>query len=148
MDSLESKLDAIKAVYSEQLSYAKHHESLREKTTQIILVISGAVISIANIDGIQLDPLLFGCVLIVLGLFGAMLCRKHYSKHQEHYDQAQVLQRKLFDLGGAKNEWKEVKAKRDEVRRKNRWLGKVRLNTLWVLLNVLVAVSGLYMIFG
>ncbi len=148
MATTEIKIDALKAIYSEQMSYAKHHENLREKTTQIILIISGILIAFTKNEFIEINPSLTGTSLFVLGMFAAIICLAHYSKHQEHYVQAHELQTRIYELSETKDIKKEVKAKREKTRKKFAWLKLCKLNTLWVGLNILVAVFGLYLIYG
>jgi hypothetical protein len=137
--------DILLRMASEQMEYARHHENLRERSTQIILIIAGALVAALEIPG-ALDEAQapVSIALVILGLFGALLSWKHYEKHQEHYEQATVLQRHALGALPDRTIAKEAKNAREEVRKRFAYFRTVRLNLLWLIINLLIMVAGIY----
>jgi len=73
---------------------------------------------------------------------------KHYEKHQEHYEQATVLYRYALKLLPDREAAQEAKKARESVRTKFAYFKVVRLHQLWLIINFLIAVAGIYFLFG
>jgi len=137
--------DMLLRIAAEQMEVARHHESLRERSTQIILLIAGGLIAVLKIPSAAIETqIIISLALIVLGSFGALLSWKHYEKHQEHYEQATAIYQYCFNNWLDKPAWKAAKIARDKVRHKFGYFSKVRLNKLWLFINILVVFSGVY----
>ena len=97
-------------IYSEQMTYARHHELLRERSTHIILIIAGALLAALKVPGaLDVAQVPISLSLMVLGLFGALLSLKHYQKHQEHYAPATAIYDCLCQAGRLTQEKKRRK---------------------------------------
>ena len=142
------QITALLGLISEQMTYARHHETLRERSTQIVLVIAGILLAVARLPGVQdVATVPLGIALMVIGVFGMLISLKHYEKHQEHYDQAQKLIPVVHQIAKTKSAKHAAKRARDDVRYKFRWLKYIRLHQLWVIINIMVIVAGVYLLF-
>lgn len=132
-------------IYKEQMTYARHHEDLRERSTSIILAVAGVIVALSGDIGDGFDlPGNAALFLMLLGVLGYCLNIKHYFKFKEHYDQAQVYLRAIVPKGEVKNAAKKA---RNEARNADP-IGEsaaieLELNVLWKLCNVMIVLLGL-----
>jgi hypothetical protein len=85
-------------------------------------------------------------LLIVLGLYGAVVSQKLYERHRFHYGRARYYRRKLNELL-PNAEIRKSMDDAEEEHKKFKWLYRVSLNRLWVLLHIAIAGAGLILSF-
>lgn len=134
-------------IYKMNMEYARFHEEMREASTRIILLISGALFAFILTDtpSQSLVPPAAICV-ILLGLFGVALSATHSAKQEEHYEQASVFYLRLMRGGDTRSEARtEAKNVRDRVRDANRlpfFRHRLRIRTLWMVINLFISLGG------
>jgi TctA family transporter len=90
-------IDVLVELYKEQRQLGLHHEGQRNAVTGIILTIASGLIVVIGFDKelTTLDlPVAF--VVVLAGVFGAILSLKHYERFRFHRHRSRVL-RKAID---------------------------------------------------
>ena len=141
----DSKIEVWMRMYEEQVRHARHHETLRTQATNLIIIISAALLAYLS-SNVVLPPqnVMFGIFLIVINLYGCILSLKHYERNQLHLSVSRhyrdVLSA-LSDLAGTRlNEVR--RAGRAAHASKPKFIGKFRVYWLWSVLHGLIALLG------
>jgi len=72
-------------MYEEQVRHARHHETLRSQSTNLIVAISAAIFGLMASSSASGDhPHLLGTFLVVINLFGLLMSLKHYERSRLH----------------------------------------------------------------
>jgi hypothetical protein len=157
--------------YEEHAAQARQHETLRASVASILGGIGAAVVALAGTDGMTRTDAFAGVVVIALGILGAALSIKHYERNRMHTrimgeirDEISALQQKP-ELGPRRtgairaaaekyhNKTFTLFERRSDCGRKSeentvarsRWV-RLRLHTLWLLLNLFVALVGVLLV--
>lgn len=74
----------------ENYDQARHHEVLRAQLTSFCLVLGGVIATFVVHDSTEhvAPRALFGLVLMILGVIGAVMCNEHYERNREHVGRA------------------------------------------------------------
>ena len=101
-------IDVLVELYKEQRQLGLHHEGQRHAVTGMILTIASALIAVIGFDK-QLTtfdlPLAF--IVVVAGVFGAILSFKHYERFRFHRHRSRLL-RTAIDAALRYSEQKDV----------------------------------------
>ena len=132
------------SMYQEHCVQGRHHETQRSTVTSILLSISAAILALVSLDKeITRADIPMGLLLIVIGLFGALFCAKHYERFRIHMKRARNY-RDALDANISEIDIKKLKKIADETHASADILSTLPLNKLWVFLNVLIAVIGVF----
>lgn len=73
-------------IYEEELRYARHHETLRFYSTNVIVTISAAVLGfLSSNNGVpNQQQVMLGCVVITVNIYGCIMSLKHYERSRRH----------------------------------------------------------------
>jgi uncharacterized membrane protein len=130
-------------MYKEHTVMGRHHELQRERVTNLILLISAALLAFA-VNSKNLAALFpLGTLIAVLGLFGAIFSYKHYERFRLHTKIAGEFRDALeASLVGCK--LREIRNSAVTAHEKifpssSKW----RLHMFWVTLNLLVVLLGI-----
>ena len=134
-------------MYEEQAQQARHHETLRSNSTNVILVLSGAILAFLGTDvaGVtSLHQVLLGFLLVLINLYGAILSRKHYERNRLHTRIAGTYRNVISmstALGGNFLDNKNDSA-RNCHKQKYKIFSQVEANLLWIGLHLVTALLG------
>ena len=157
MSGIEITWELIK----DNFEQARSHEEMREKTVTLTMTIASILIAALAIDGFSKAHLiifdhpikfqvLVGVLLVGLGLFGGLCSQKHYERNRMHIKLGQKF---LDHLGkaGLAYPFDVSKAFTDHTKAKDwkgAWAERVKLNWLWTLFPLFVALLGLILALG
>jgi uncharacterized membrane protein len=142
-------MDAAISVYEQYFEQVRHHQDERRAIANTLTVIIGALVAVAAIDQ-RLDEQDFPIALtfIVIGLFGAACMVKCHGLIRFYKNMASTMAR---HIGSGAVSTFDVVALEEAVKICEpafwRWIDKVRLWQLWLLLFVLVILVGLALLF-
>ena len=70
-------------MYEEQVRHARHHETLRTHSTNVIIIISAAILAFLSSKFVSPSQhVVFGFFLIAINVYGLILSLKHYERNQ------------------------------------------------------------------
>jgi uncharacterized membrane protein YeaQ/YmgE (transglycosylase-associated protein family) len=134
--------DVLLKFCEQQWTEAKQSEDQRATFTNIILLIASAVVGVIAQKGVSKGMLPLSILLIVLGLFGAMVPRKLYERHQFHIHRLQNWRKRITELH-PDSFLEELKNEAVATHKKEFPISsRLRLNYLWVILHLLIAFAG------
>lgn len=141
---MNSTQDILWKYYEEELKQAINHEASRSSITNLILIITGVIISIITYDGhINNNDFLLAITLIFIGGFGCFSNAKYYERFNFHYSRAKGY-RKLLEEQYPDINFELSRANSDlETTKRFKIISKVRLNWLWLILNLMISIFGL-----
>jgi hypothetical protein len=90
--------DVLLKFCEQQWMEAKQAEDQRATFTNIILLISSAVVGVMAQKGLTQSMIPLSILLIVLGIFGAIVSRKLYERHQFHIARLKNWRRRINEL--------------------------------------------------
>ena len=68
-------------MYEEQVRHARHHETLRTQSTNVIIVLSGAVLAFLSSDAASSGQhIVLPLFLILTNVYGFIMSIKHYER--------------------------------------------------------------------
>ncbi len=71
-------------IYDEHAKQARQHEDQRERMTNMILAVSGILITFISFNGLNHDALVASVGMIILGGYGCIFSLKHYERNRFH----------------------------------------------------------------
>jgi len=140
---MTDELEILQFMYQANATMRQHHEEQREKVTQLIILMGGALLGwISNAKFIpETRPIAFFVVL--LGFFGWLISEKHYERSRRHIKIADAFRDKIDKLVPQA----ELKTLRDNGLDKHKKdfprLQRVHLHVLWRTLSLLISAAGL-----
>jgi hypothetical protein len=81
---MADRSDSLLKFFDEHSTQARRHEDQRERMTNLILVISGALVAFIGQSSLATYTLPAALLMIFLGLFGWLFAKKHYERNQLH----------------------------------------------------------------
>ena len=131
--------DILFALYTENVTQCRHHESQRATVTSSIIAIDTIIIGLITFDKVinHIDiPL--SILLIILGLFGVTFTLKHYERYSLCVERLRQY-RKELDEQFADNEISRLRNIADEMHKK-RFPNLVRYthHKFWIFLHVII----------
>ena len=93
--SNEDNPDVWVRMYEDQLRHARHHETLRSQSTNIIVAISAAIVAFLE-SGVSehASPTLLSTFLIAINGYGLLMSLKHYERSCLHVEVASAAYRR------------------------------------------------------
>lgn len=127
------------ALYQENTTHGRHHETQRSTVAAILLSITAGVVSVVTYDrALNRYDVPLTAFVIVLGVFGVIFSRTHYTLYRMHMERAAAFRDALGDLLGAG--LRDIKQQADA--RSIRVRSAFRLNNLWTFLYALIVALG------
>ncbi|MDQ3009344.1 MAG: hypothetical protein M3X11_01370 [Acidobacteriota bacterium] len=134
--------DVLLKFCEQQWTEAKQSEDQRATFTNIILLIASAVVGVIAQKGMSKGMLPISILLILLGIFGAVVSRKLYERHQFHIARLRGWRGRVMELH-PDAQLDDLKKLAVEMHDKAfPVMSSVRLNHLWIILHATVAMAG------
>lgn len=150
----------LRMYFAEHASQARKHEEQREKATNLILTISGALTGLITYAKLAFWSLPAAFAIMLLGVFGLLFSAKHYERARMH---TEVLRQIRMEIDAGANagrtlseltqigraihyqdfRWPIFRAEGADHRHAESWLARLRLNVFWEAVHVLVFFIGL-----
>lgn len=147
MSQADIEADLLWKGYSSFRDDAHHHEEQRARVSNLILVISAALVALAASDVVgPPGRMLVGGALIVLGLAGAVFSWKFYEYLTRAYERAHQFYAKLDQRFPAIGFMAARTAVDVALANRFRTAKLLRVHNIWMLLNVVVALLGAVLI--
>ncbi|MBN2012691.1 hypothetical protein JW960_25405 [candidate division KSB1 bacterium] len=131
--------------YKEQKTQARQHETHRATVTNLVILIAGGALSIVGFQTITVIHFVIGLFILFLGVFGAILSKKHYERFKYHTLWAHEYDKKLLKIF-KESEIEDFKKKKLKHEKEFGWISKTRANKLWTGIHLLIALLGLLII--
>ncbi len=77
-------MERLRFYYQEHAEQARQHESQRERMTNIVLAIAGALIGVVTFAELALWSLPAALAIAALGIYGLLFAQKHYERNRYH----------------------------------------------------------------
>lgn len=146
--------------YNEHASQARQHEDHRERVTNIILSINGALIAFITFSNLSISSLWASLSIVFLGVYGFFFAGKHYERFRYHTSIMGVIRKEIDrlykDPGAIKRSLKDL---RDEGEKNHydtftwpsfgsqvkaiSWIARQRVHVFWELIHILLIFIGL-----
>ena len=132
-------------MYEEQVRHARHHETLRTQSTNLIIVIPAEILAYLSSTLVLFSQgVVIGIFLILINLYGCIISLKHYDRSQMHLEVSRHfrdIHSSLSAAGGTVlNDVR--KAGRDAYNSQPNPIRKLRVYILWSALHVIIALIG------
>lgn len=131
--------------YVENLNSSRRHEDLREKMTGFVITFALGLLGLLSLKesgNTLVPPVYLTSPLIVLGLFGALISRKHYERNRMHGYKARAYREELEKLYPGIDIDTQLKTAKKEHKSKYKLTSRTHLNWLWTVLHLIVAFLG------
>ncbi len=142
----DNKVELWLRMYEEQVRHGRHHETLRSQSTNMVVVISAALLAFVSSDATSSDQdSLIGVFMVVINLYGLILSLKHYERSRLHVGVAAKYRdvvSEASEIGGRKINEARTASKEFHPSRFP-CLSKIRAYVLWLGLHLILAVIGL-----
>lgn len=139
---MDDKVEIYWRLYLENCTQGRHHETMRATLTTIIVAISAASLGLLKAESHACTQVILPILVFALGIFGAIVTRKHYERFTMHMRRARALREKIdeiLNLGLAPMQ--EAAGKKQA--RDFPHIYKLRLSWLWTSVHVAVSLTGL-----
>lgn len=141
----EKKADILQATFKHYFGMAMDHHTKAGTTSNILLIIVGAIITIIGFDQTNaLADMSGGIAIFAIGLFGAIWTRKQHERYFYWQTIAYEYQKELakiipnFKTGEEYYEYADEKTDKEGYS----FIRKIRDRHLWVFLRCIVAIIG------
>jgi hypothetical protein len=131
--------DILFALYSENVTQCRHHESQRATVTSSVIAIDTIIIGLITFDKvINYTDIPLSVLLIILGIFGATFTLKHYERYSLCVERLRQY-RKELDEQFAGNEISRLRNIADDIHKKRfPTLVKYTHHKFWIFLHIII----------
>lgn len=146
----KEKIDLWMRMYEEQVRHARHHESLRSQSTNLIVAISAAVIAFVGSEGVSQTSVPFlGGFLIAINVYGLLMSLKHYERSRLHVTVGSKYRDVVSAQTSISNETINLAREygRKEHSSKFKTIRALRAYLMWCGLHLILSLFGLSFIF-
>jgi hypothetical protein len=148
----EKNLDHWSRMYQEQVVHARHHETLRAQSTNLIVVVSATLLAfLASNAASPGRQVVLGVFLIAVNAYGLLMSLKHYERSRLHVTVASryrdVLSENTAVGGQTLNEARASGHQAHSERFPISFVASVRAYVMWSGLHVLLALIGGFVAF-
>ena len=135
--------DVLLKIYQEQWAQARQHENQRVTITNIVLLISSAIVGFITQQGVSPQMLPVAILLVIVGIFGAVACSKLYEVSELHFGRVRALYDRLNVLH-PKTHLKKIKEDAD-LKHKSLFpkLTKLHVHQFWLALHLIIILFGI-----
>jgi hypothetical protein len=138
----QEDLGATLAYWKEHREQLRQSESQRAVMTNYILLIAAAISGFVVQQHFAAHTIPLSIMTILIGAYGALSAAKYHERADYHLSQARALTRALVESGGLTENRDILEEYRQAHYEKYPRLAKIRLNWLWMGLNLGIAVYG------
>jgi hypothetical protein len=132
----EKSIEVWLRMYEGQMVHARHHEALRTQATNMVLVVSAALLAFYGSQSDLWIKLGVGVFIFIANLYGLMMSLKHYERSRLHVSVGQQYRNILSKVSAL--EGKEINRVREEQHDKH------SRGSHWVWLRAYVLWTGLH----
>lgn len=129
--------------WKEQRTHARQCENQRATLTNLVLLLASAGLGFLANRGLELSMLAVTLPLLCLGIFGALACAKYYERFELHAFQARVISERLTQIVPDLSFDDVYNLAKAQHVAHHKLMSDVRLYSIWVLLNMMIATAGL-----
>jgi Ca2+/Na+ antiporter len=136
--------DVLSSLCQENLEYCRHHERQRQAVTGFAIVVASAL-AVFTLSDKQLNAwdVTVAFIIVVVGVFGAIMSAKHYERFDHHYERFRELRAALVarvdDL-----DIRTLNAQADaRSEERSPYLSRWSLSRFWLGIHVVIIVVGL-----
>ncbi len=91
--------DVLLAMYNDECTHRRHHETQRSNVANLLLAISSALIGVMLVDGKLARPDHYlGIFMFLIAIFGILLTAKLYERFDLHRERAKKIRYRLDHL--------------------------------------------------
>jgi hypothetical protein len=135
--------DILLQLSADEWAQARQSEDQRATMMNILLLITSAIIGLISQRGLVLEALPLTILLILLGIYGAVISEKLYETFWFHVTRASFYRGRLDKLKSTAqilklNQLADTKHTSEFPR-----MQKIRLHSLWLMLHLSIALAGL-----
>jgi hypothetical protein len=136
-------VDILWGLYLENCNQGRSHEAMRATATNFMLVTTAGMLGVVALDHkLNFDDLPLTIFIVLLGAFGAVIVAKHYERVQLHMERARVIRSAIEELLPSTH-INSLNHKANETHKaKWPWLHDVRLNYLWIGIQICIVLVG------
>jgi hypothetical protein len=127
----------------EEWTHARLTEEQRATITNFIIVITVAVLGFLLSHGLDRSAVPITTLLAVLGVYGAIISQKYYERWGHHVARIEAMRNRIDEIRPNLKSAQLLEMADVEHRNKSRILSKVRLNWLWLVLHISIALIGI-----
>ena len=146
----EKNIDIWTRMYEEQVRHARHHETLRAQATNLIVVISAALLAFLSSTAVSADrKYVLGVFIIVVNVYGLIMSLKHYERSRLHVTVASKYRDVISDNSAV--DTLKLNDTRDAGKKAHEeifpWVANVRAYAMWSGLHLVLAMIGGFVAF-
>ena len=138
--------DAVLAYWKEHREQLRQSESQRAVMTNYILLIAAAISGFVIQQHFNLRTSPLSVLTITIGLYGALTAAKFHERANYHFFQARALTQVLVEAGALPDSKAALQEYRESHYGNYPRLARIRLNWLWITINLGVAVYGIVLL--
>jgi hypothetical protein len=142
----QQNLEAWLRMYEEQVRHARHHEVLRTQSTNLVVLISAALLALYGSDSTTLESWILGIFIAAVNLYGLLMSLKHYERSRLHVkvgSEYRAVISKNSPVGG--ENFNDVRGVAHEAHQSLFGTHKIRAYMLWSGLHLVLLVIGILM---
>lgn len=128
---------------------AKHHEDLRERATALLLISAGFCLAVIGLDQEISGPdVWIGIFLLLIGIYGCVLCIKYYYYYTVHNERYRSFRRSI-DLFAGKVSLENIVKTSDQRASEifpYQFIRGIPLHILWCVLPLIISLFGFLII--
>ncbi|WP_422770900.1 hypothetical protein ACN28C_30295 [Plantactinospora sp. WMMC1484] len=134
--------DIVLAYWNEHRQQLRQSENQRATTTNFVLVITAALSGLIVQQKFATTTIALGALIILVGLFGALVAAKYHERAAYHLNQARGLTATLKSTGALLDD-ANITERREAHYDTYPRLHRIRLHWLWTGLNLAIAAYGI-----
>ncbi|HCI98174.1 MAG TPA: hypothetical protein DHV74_00625 [Sulfitobacter sp.] len=145
--SSAERLEGWLRLYEGQIEHARHHENMRSQATNVVVVISAAMLAFVASDFEKSNlpssaSFAVGLFIVIVNLYGWLMSLKHYERSRLHVDVASRYRAVVSEM--ISNELQNAEEARRLAHKEHSkmLLTRVRANWLWSGLHILIGTIG------
>lgn len=141
------EIDVLISFYKERNTSSRNSEAQRTNITHFVITISGALLALIGYIGFLIYTLPIAIIIVMLGIYGAIMSAKLYERFQYHNSVAKSYERRINELCPRVDTKLLIRSVRKEHKKRFPRLYNMRLNKLWLLLHISIISLGIICIF-
>jgi hypothetical protein len=135
--------DILIKLYDEQRSMVRHHEQQRATISNFLITIAAGLLGLIAHFSFAKDTFGLAVALVFLGIYGGLICEKHYERSRFHASRAQKYRGRIAELvPDAQINQLHILADA-EHRSKFPHMEKKHLHSMWLILHAMISLAGL-----
>lgn len=131
--------------YKDNVTYQRHHEDIRFKSSQLIVAIVGALVAATKFAGLGDANYVIAALIILLGMLGIAQVLKHTERADRHAKIARAYRRKIGEISAVNGATSVEEVHRLAARDHKLEAGlacKVRARWFWLIMHIALICLG------